>query len=75
MTMKYEIEIRETVERNITIGIEVEDEGDGIMLANILEDDIEDAIHPDDITSIFEKHGIPIISKHTSAEDVSYEIW
>ena len=45
------------------------------MLANILEDDIEDAIHPDDITSIFEKHGIPIISKHTSAEDVSYEIW
>lgn len=72
--MKYEIEIRETVERNITIGIDVDDEGEGIMLANILEDDIEDAIHPDDIASAFERHNIPIISEHISAADVSYEI-
>lgn len=73
--MRYEIEIRETVERNITVGIEVEDEGDGIMTANLLEDDIKDAIHPDDITSIFERHGIPILSITKSSEDVSYEIW
>lgn len=72
--MKYEIEICETVERNITIGIDVDDEGEGTMLANILEDDIEDAIHPDDIASAFERHNIPIISEHISAEDVSYEI-
>lgn len=73
--MIYEIEIRETVKRNITVGIEVEDEGEGIMVENMLEDDIEDAIHPDDITSIFDRHGIPVLSQIKSLEDVSYEIW
>lgn len=73
--MKHEIEIKETIERTLTIEIEVDDEGEGAMLENMLEDEIEDAIHPDDIVGIFEKHNIPIISKIIGTEGVSYEIW
>lgn len=73
--MKYEIEVKETVEKIITVTIEVEDEWEGLMIANMLEDDMKDVIHPDDVTGVFEKHSILIISKSEGSENASYEIY
>ena len=56
--MRFEIEIEEQITRRNSYFVEVEDEGEGEMLLNSLEDDVNDAIHPDDILYAIKKTGI-----------------
>lgn len=72
--MRFEIEIEEQVTRRNSYFVEVDDEEEGEMLLNSLEDGVYDAIHPDDITSAISRAGYEIKKIILGAEDVKYEI-
>ena len=72
--MRFEIEIEEQITRRNSYFVEVEDEGEGEMLLNSLEDDVNDAIHPDDILYAIKIQGYQVETFIRGAEDVEYEI-
>ena len=72
--MRFEIEIEEQITRRNSYFVEVEDEGEGEMLLNSLEDDVNYAIHPDDILYAIKKQGYQVETFIRGAEDVEYEI-
>ncbi|MFQ7583790.1 MAG: hypothetical protein ACLRMW_06380 [[Clostridium] symbiosum] len=72
--MRFEIEIEEQITRRNSYFVEVEDEGEGEKLLNSLEDDVNDAIHPDDILCAIKKQGYQVETFIRGAEDVEYEI-
>ena len=72
--MRFEIEIEEQITRRNSYFVEVEDEGEGEMLLNSLEDDVNDAIHPDDILYAIKKQGYQVETFIRGAEDVEYDI-
>lgn len=72
--MRFEIEIEEQVTRRNSYFVEVDDEREGEMLLNSLEDDVNDAIHPDDILCAIEKQGYAVQTFTKGSEDVEYEI-
>ena len=73
--MRFEVEIKEIVEKVNTYVIEVESEEEGENIAISLEDDVEDARHPDHITDAFRKAGTKVIEMVEGAEDVEYELF
>ena len=73
--MKYEIEVKETISRINTYTVEVSSEEEGESLLNVIEEDIEGAIHPDDITYAIDNAGYEIIEFCEGSEDVEYELY
>lgn len=73
--MKYKIEVKESISKISAYTVEVESEEEADCLLSILDDDIEDAHHPDDIACAIENAGYEILGVSEGAEDVEYEIY
>lgn len=72
--MRFEIEVKETVEKINTYVIKVEDEEEGEAIAHCLEDDVDDAQHPDEIIRAFKMQGVNLLEIIEGAEEVRYEV-
>lgn len=72
--MKFEIEIEERIIRRNTYTVEVEDEDEGEVLLNQIYDEVNDATHSDDITSIISGAGYEIKEISIGAESPEYEV-
>lgn len=72
--MKFEIEIEERIIRRNTYTVEVEDEDEGDILLNQIDDEVNDATHSDDITSIISRAGYEIKEISIGAENPEYEV-
>lgn len=73
--MKYNIEVEENTRRKVTFVVEVEDECDGEMLPNVLEEDIEDATHFNDISEAIKKRGYKVVEVVEEPPEVEYELY
>lgn len=73
--MKKTIQIKEIVSRYINYEIEVEDEDDAEELEQALEQYVDSADHPDEITHAFSVLGAEITQITYGAEDVEYEMY
>lgn len=73
--MKYEIEVKETVSKYITYTIDVVDEDAGESIADLLEERINNANHPDEVIGAFEDAGVKILETLEGVEDVEYEMY
>jgi len=72
--MEFEINVIERITRVNTFTVEVENEDEGEALLNWIEDDINDAEHPDDVIAAIRSQGYTIIEQIEGAEDVEYEL-
>lgn len=72
--MEFKIGVVERITRVNTFTVEVEDEDEGEALLNLIEDDINDAEHPDDVVAAIRSQGYAIIEQVEGAEDVEYEL-
>ena len=71
--MKFEIDILETVKKLNTYVIEVDNEEEGEEICKNIENDINEAIHPDDVAYAFYRQGVKIIEFIDGAEEAEYE--
>lgn len=72
--MKYVIEVEEVIKRVNSYTIEVEDEEEAEELLDNIENDINNAFHPDDVSYAICNAGYKIIEYCEGAEDCEYEL-
>ena len=73
--MRFEIEVNETVSKINTYIVEVDSEEEGESLLNMIEDDIDDVTHPDDISYVIQNAGYEIVKKIEGVEDFEAELY
>lgn len=72
--MKYDLEVKEKIIRTNRYTVEVDNETEGKILLLEIEDDINYANHPDDVTQVINDAGYEIIDICEGAEEVGYEL-
>lgn len=72
--MKYVIEVEEVIKRINSYTIEVEDEEEAEELLDNIENDINSAFHPDDVSYAICDAGYEIVEYCEGAEDCEYEL-
>lgn len=72
--MEFEIRVIERITKVNTFTVEVQNEDEGEALLNWIDDDINDAEHPDDVVAAIRSQGYSIIEQIEGTEDVEYEL-